>query len=99
MQSILTTLCSRYQHGNQNGKQKLKNYTGYRGFTLDIYRDALTLTNEVAYVEWRTIETLLSSKARINYVENLIQATATNICPKSGQFDSLFNHSNRPCSG
>ena len=74
----------------KTAKQKLKNYTRYLGFTLDIYRAALSLTNKVVYAEWPTVETLPSSTARINYVENLMHATSTNICPKYAQFDSLF---------
>jgi putative transposase len=74
----------------KTAKQKLRNYTRYLSFTLDIYRNALSFVNKIVYAEWPAIETLPHPKSRINYVENLIHATSTNICPKHAEFDRDF---------
>jgi len=68
---------------SKTAKQKLRNYSRYLGFTLDIYRDALSFANKIVYAEWPAIETLPHPKSRINHVENLIHATSTNIYPKA----------------
>ena len=74
----------------KTAKQKLRNYTRYLGFTLDIYRDALSFANKVVYAELPSIEMLPHCKTRINHVEDLIHATATNICPQYAEFDRDF---------
>ena len=66
----------------KTAKQKLRNYTRYLSFTLDIYRNALSFVNKIVYAESPSIEMLPHCKSRINHVENLIHATATNICPQ-----------------
>ena len=35
----------------KTAKQKLRNYSRYLGFTLDIYRDALSFVNKIVYAE------------------------------------------------
>ena len=35
--------------------QKLRNYTRYFDYTLNIYRDALEYVNKIVYAEWENI--------------------------------------------
>lgn len=69
--------------------QKLRNYTRYFDYTLNIYRDALEYVNKVVYAEWGNIEQLSFSKQRINFVERLIHSTSKNTAIYQ-EFDKKF---------
>lgn len=73
----------------KTAKQKLKNYTRYLDYTLDIYRSALEYVNQIVRGEWANVEQLSYSKQRINFVEHLIHSTSTNK-PIYTDFDTKF---------
>ena len=69
--------------------QRLRNNTRYLGSTLEIYGDALSFINTVAYREWGLLE-YLASKERINAVERMVHATEKNNSPEHPDFDRRF---------
>jgi IS605 OrfB family transposase len=62
----------------KTARQKLRNYTRYLDYTLDIYRAALQYVNQIVHAKWINIKQLSYSKQRVNYVEHLIHSTANN---------------------
>lgn len=62
----------------KTARQKLRNYTRYLDFTIDVYRSALEYVNNIVYAEWINIEQLPHSKQKINFVEHLIHSTSKN---------------------
>lgn len=73
----------------KTAKQKIKNYTRYFNYTVDIYREALSLVNDIVYKEWSNIATIKSTKQRAGFVEDLIHSTKSNKARYS-EFDSMF---------
>jgi len=75
---IMTTYKVKIKHHNHIFKQ-----------TVAIYRNAVDYLIDVCLKEWEDIETVESSKERVNYVEKLIHQTKDNPNPKY-DFDSKF---------
>ncbi|MBT9167253.1 MAG: hypothetical protein DDT19_00578 [Syntrophomonadaceae bacterium] len=72
----------------KTARQKLRNYTRYLNFTLEIYRDALEHVNRIVYAEWDNIEPL-PGKFRNNFLEGLIHSTAEKVAVYA-DFDTRF---------
>jgi hypothetical protein len=49
----------------KTARQKLRNYTRYLDYTLDIYRAALQYVNQIVHAEWINIKQLSYSKQRV----------------------------------
>jgi IS605 OrfB family transposase len=73
----------------KTARRRLRNYTRYLDYTLDIYRNALEYVNNIVYAEWVNIEQLPLSKQRVNFVERLIHSTSKNKAIYE-DFDRLF---------
>ena len=73
----------------KTARRRLRNYTRYLDYTLDIYRNALEYVNNIVYAEWVNIEQLPLSKQRVSFVERLIHSTSKNKAIYE-DFDRLF---------